>query len=438
MQLSHHKLIVLATTLALFFSSSVTSSAQTSLPPILISEVYPAPATGASEWIELYNFSASESIDLTGWWLSDQVSSPSNLTTLEDLVLPPLTHVVIELPAAKLNNSGDSVILYGETNVQIDMMTYNSSQSEMSWQRYPINPASQTWLLTLPTPGSALDPPSPSPTPSPSQSPTPSPSPSPTQANEQLYNLVSITQVMSCPESGQNEWLKLSFADSVPTGTSLDLSDWYVLDDSENSRSLSGILTPNNSQTVTFSSSFLNNSGETLSVFSPDDQLQQSLTIPACEEKGTAFQFANGVLQTTPPSPEPSPSLNPSPTTSALDQQKANPRTTDTPYQEPTSKISKTLGHQATQSAFTPPNLITPPYSWIQPQPRLPNSLQADQSSLLSVILGGVLIWFPNAIQLVALSQKMQLFKGATVPFKQQHQHESELSELIRAWNAHS
>ena len=109
----------------LIFSSQV--SAQ-----VTITEVYPYPLTGESEWVELYN-QASESANLSGWVIEDQLSAPSTIHTITDLILQSFTHVVIEISGSKLNNSADGVTLKDPSGQVIDQMSYESSEAGKSW-----------------------------------------------------------------------------------------------------------------------------------------------------------------------------------------------------------------------------------------------------------------------------------------------------------------
>lgn len=147
---------------------------------IIINEVFPAPKQG-NEWIELYNPSNQE-IDLEGWWLEDQLSSPTIIARIENEALPSLDYLVIELSSAKLNNSADGVVLKNPQAEIIDQMSYQKSESDLSWARNN----SGIFELVFPTQNSINIFPSPSPSPSPSSSPKPSPATPPIKTDPKI------------------------------------------------------------------------------------------------------------------------------------------------------------------------------------------------------------------------------------------------------------
>lgn len=140
---------------------------------VIINEVFPAPEQG-SEWIELYNPNSQE-VELDGWWLEDQLSSPTVVARLENEILLAQNFLVIELSSAKLNNSADGVVLKNSQAEVIDQMSYKSSRAGFSWSK---NTAG-FFELTLPTKNMINIFPSPSPTIAPSPTPTSSPTPTP-------------------------------------------------------------------------------------------------------------------------------------------------------------------------------------------------------------------------------------------------------------------
>lgn len=258
---------------------------------IIITEVYPNPTTGESEWLELYN-DATTSADLTDWILEDQLSTPSiiynfNDSDLETFKLASYQYLVIELPTSKLNNSADGVTLIDQTGQIIDEMSYSSSTQGQSWSL--IN---GDWYLTEPTSEQENQPP-------PSVTPSPSPSPSPSIHYDQLADDLSFSEVYYCPSSGDNEWLELkNDSDQL-----VDLSSWQLIDQSGNKKTLSQSINPNSLAVIDWSSSFLNNSGDTLALHSPEGVEQLKISLPECSTGLSLIYHDSSWRLTTSPTP---------------------------------------------------------------------------------------------------------------------------------------
>jgi hypothetical protein len=298
--------LVLLVTIAFAVSPSQVQAA------IVINEVFPAPDSTSEEWVELYNDGASEQ-NVFNWFLEDRISSASVLYQLENITIPAGGYQIVNWPTSKLNNSGDSVHLYDFNLTEIDQMTFSSSETNKSWSRITTN-SGEEWQLTDPTPGrenqvsqpplvitpmlcSASPSPSISPSPtaspqpsvSPSSSPSPSPSPSSNVAVAADYDIY-ISSVMACPTDTQSEYVEVFNTSTQQLST----QGWYLLDAADNKRYLltdsqPTILPANAFTTVSFASSFINNSGETLFLYTPDDKLVQTIELPRCEQKGITF-----------------------------------------------------------------------------------------------------------------------------------------------------
>lgn len=87
-----------------------------------ISEIYPHPATGESEWIELKNDSMYPVVT-NGWSILDASSAA---TMLPDSVVNPGSFLIIENPKGKLNNEGDSVMLKNADGSLVESVLYNA------------------------------------------------------------------------------------------------------------------------------------------------------------------------------------------------------------------------------------------------------------------------------------------------------------------------
>lgn len=276
--------LILLILLFLIFPSSASGQ-------IKITEVYPNPLSGENEMIELENI-ATQSTSLAGWYIQDQLSSPSTIFTFSDLILEPGQLYVASI-SGKLNNSGDGVALYDGSNLIIDSMNYSSSISGQSWslnydtgffeQMDPSlgqkNSPSVTPAST-PTPSGQA----PLPTPAPSQTPVPTPTPVPTD-----YSKLTITEIMSCPDSS-SEWFR--FYNN--SNQDIEFNGFSVVDQNSNTFKFSETLGSNESKIIKLNQAILNNSGDSLSLFDQDGTLLQNINLPACKYKGVSFTLIDG------------------------------------------------------------------------------------------------------------------------------------------------
>jgi hypothetical protein len=340
----------------------------------LITEVYPQPESG-SEWIELYN-PADEAVSLAGWYLNDQLASPSTIYTFYSTeVLESKTYISVEI-VNRLNNSADGVSLYNPDQVLIDSMSYSSSSLNQSWAKvdnaFVLSTPSRN--LPNPTPSTA-----PSPSPSPIAAPTPTPQPSPAPDFDP-YDIV-LSELMACPGDGQPEWIELY----NPTDQAINLQNWKVTDWTGNTRLLNAQLEPNSYQTINWLSSMLNNTGDSVFVESDVGAIIAAATFPACNQNQSfIWQNNTWMLTTTPtadtenklttissplPSSSPTPSPKPSPTPKVSPKPTASPAqilgasTSDditvepTPTSKPTAKVSK---HQVPPPTLSMNQLFNP------------------------------------------------------------------------------
>lgn len=89
------------------------------LSSVLITEVYPTPASGEAEFVELFN-PTPQAISLAGWFLFD---GGGGKTSLEG-VIGSTEYLVVEKPKGSLNNSGDLVKIVAPDETIIDQVVY--------------------------------------------------------------------------------------------------------------------------------------------------------------------------------------------------------------------------------------------------------------------------------------------------------------------------
>ncbi|HYD35308.1 MAG TPA: lamin tail domain-containing protein [Vitreimonas sp.] len=298
---------------------------------VIINELHPAPSTG-EEWIELYN-TGPETVDLSGWQLWDAISVPSLIHTLESgLLLAPHSYHVVEV-SNKLNNGGDNISLKTPALINMDGVSYSSTQTDMSWARSPNGEVVAEFKLQAPSrsyPNPALPSPSPNPSPSvvpssspiasplPSATPTPSPSPSPVSYPTHF----TPSEIVACPSEGETEWLEIYNSANV----SFTLTNWRVRDQSGSSRFVSGLVPAQGWVALSWSGSLLNNSGDSISLETPEGHTLFTVQFGSCNS-GRSFVLYQGswaetlvptknisnIIDNISSSPSPFPTPSPSP-----------------------------------------------------------------------------------------------------------------------------
>lgn len=101
---------------------------------LVINEIYPSPATGEDEWVEIYNPSTL-TIDLAGLYLLN-IDGGKFVTTTLSGTIEAGSYFIIKDITGSLNNSGDTVVLRSMLR-SIGETTYGdfSGKSDASWAR---------------------------------------------------------------------------------------------------------------------------------------------------------------------------------------------------------------------------------------------------------------------------------------------------------------
>lgn len=271
----------------------------------IINEVYPNQITSEKEWIEIYNDS-EKIIDLNDWKLMDTVSSPSIIFEFKNIeidnwTLEPYKFLVIELESNKLNNSGDTVQLLNSNNEIIDQFEYFISQQAKSFSK--INQSNQSTyeiILTSPTKGfqntleTNADPSNQNDNIDSELEETPETT---TQNNSQDNSQVSpaqtvktlsqnypeliIYEVMSCPNENDSEWIKIENKNNE----TINLLNWKITDKANNSLilTLDEYIEANTTHSILLSKNILNNSGDVVNLYNPNEILVDKFEFKECE-----------------------------------------------------------------------------------------------------------------------------------------------------------
>ncbi|PIR62963.1 MAG: hypothetical protein COU65_00765 [Candidatus Pacebacteria bacterium CG10_big_fil_rev_8_21_14_0_10_42_12] len=268
-------------------------TAQEARAQVFISEIYPNPNSGESEWIEIYN-SSTQSADLSGFSLYDTLSQPSLLVRFSDLIIAPLTSYVATISGSKLNNTGDTVIFYDSQQATASAMSYESSEKGLSWNLTSLFDSS----IYLATPSAGIfvakevvveieEPESASES---------AETPAATQTEPIDTSKITLSEIMACPNTGNLEWIEL-FSEKDIT-----LENWILTDKSGNTRNLSGEIDANSYGVFEWSSSILNNSGDEFSIVTNIGQLVAEAKYEECKV-GKSLVFLNNEWQPSEPSP---------------------------------------------------------------------------------------------------------------------------------------
>ncbi len=321
---------------------------------VIINEVMPAPSSG-SEWVELKNLS-TQSLSLTGWKAEDRSGALVTSPLFAQSSIPSQGYFVFEVNN-RLNNSGDDVVIRRPDLSVADFFQYTSSEADKTWARLSDSapqfvlsspsrglanlvaspsatpspsPTPSPSVLPSPLPSSPVVSPSPSavpsvspspssvpsatpnfsvspnpsltpiptPTPTPSASPFPSLSPFPTVASPSpspfIYQAPLLSEVVSCPESGQPEWIEFFNPNNQP----LSIQNWKIQDSTGNTRTLNMNMNANSYFVFELSSSLLNNDGDSLEILDQFATPLFQLDLPACSA-GQSTIFVNSSWQQT-------------------------------------------------------------------------------------------------------------------------------------------
>ena len=265
---------------------------------ILINEFIPDPA-GDNEWIEIINNTTS-TIELTGWEVWDgksKIYEFANSLATNEMALA-------NLSSAKLNNSGDQIILkFGE--IIIDSVTYGDWEDEDIGDNAP-SPGQLHALARLPgaadsgsdlinfkitstpTPGGInsitappqdeeeeneeaeppLSDPKPNPEPEPAEEETPEP------ASSYNPNDLLINEFVSDPPTGGVEWIEVY----NPGNENINLSDWIISDAAGGKTLLSGEIKSKEYIIIYSPKGQLNNGNDEISLFDPSNNLIHKIT----------------------------------------------------------------------------------------------------------------------------------------------------------------
>ncbi|HBW51624.1 MAG TPA: hypothetical protein DEF47_17160 [Herpetosiphon sp.] len=211
---------------------------------LLINEVLAWPSTG-EEFVELYN-AGSNTIDLSGWWLDDQVNAGGTPMRIADdtLIEPRSWHTIYS--SNLLNDNGDIVRLLDYRLQEYAVWSYSSALLGLSAGRWP--DGGLNWHNGMRA--------------------------SPNYRNRELAAIPTGLVINEISPLG-NEWLEL-YSTNAQT---LDLSSWSVSDSSGTSIRIAANTRISQGQFLTITlSSLLNDSGDSVELAMADGRVVDQLS----------------------------------------------------------------------------------------------------------------------------------------------------------------
>lgn len=224
--------------------------------------------------VELYN-NASESADISGWYIDDDGGSSNYFTIPPKALLYPQSCLVISSNLNLNKSTPDSIRLFDSSFPPasssahlIDVYSYKGSPGQdYSYGRNP--DGQENWLIISSSFGkyntnnqNCIITPTTLPSHIPTNVPTPSPSHTPTSIPESYDNIL-ISEVMVYPDSTEQEWIEFYNNNEFE----VVLENWFI-DDTENSgsalKTINLIIPPYSFAAYDLTSPMFNNDGDSV------------------------------------------------------------------------------------------------------------------------------------------------------------------------------
>jgi len=311
-------------------SSSDSSSPQTTsshpIKSLIINEFVSDPISGEKEWIEIYN-PQNESINLAGFTITEE---SGKIFPLPEIILEANTYLVIEIASSSLNNSGDTITILDPLAIIIDQVIYGTEMIPATSDPNSVakNEEGIFLVTTTPTPGmknifsseaqkeDLTDTTQTTTSQNDSSSNTNSSTNTTSTAAETntsnqtsisyLAGVLLINEFVSDPSEGEKEWVEIY----NPQNESISLKDWSFVDGSQKTISFPHETIESQGYFILeFSSSILNNGGDTLKLLDPsaniiDEIIYGTDSIPSPKKSNSLARInSGGFEETTTPTP---------------------------------------------------------------------------------------------------------------------------------------
>lgn len=113
---------------------------------IILSEVYPNPTTGNTEWVELYNQNDTES-QLTDWYVDDAENAGSSPKKFS-ITISAHGYASIDISSSMFNNDGDTVRLLNDQKQEVNTVEYSKTITDQSYVRQGVSTDSKWCFAT--------------------------------------------------------------------------------------------------------------------------------------------------------------------------------------------------------------------------------------------------------------------------------------------------
>ncbi len=215
-------------------------------------------------------------------------STPTPNSTSGNQTSPPTTSTPdlttsTPVPSPGMTTAGATTQLISGTTTA----TTTSSQTSATTAT-PVPSPSPTPQATFTSSATPTPLPTPTPTPTLSVSPVSSPSPTPSPvpgSSQDVSSLLQLSEIMACPASG-TEWVELY----NPTAQDITLTNWHIVDEAGNSKTLSGLLQAQKWAVFSWTGSLLNNSGDSFTITTSNNLTIAQASYDSCTA-GQSFVF---------------------------------------------------------------------------------------------------------------------------------------------------
>ncbi len=282
--------------------------------------------TADPDWVELYNES-TVNISLEGWAIQDSPEGNNKIILFG--CISPEGYRKFDF-FNRLNNAGDQIRLFDSQNQLVSFVEY-FSQTVPAHQKGESTskiPGTDTWQISNP--------------PSPTDSVCPN-SQTPAPPMPKIYSSFSLSEILSNPNKGEPEWVEIFNPNSFP----VDISGWQLVDGANHSKNLEGFVAGYSYKVFTYSSGWLNNSGDKITLVSPAGQQIEGHEFSSAEPGFSFAKDAQGVwVLTSTPTPEAANIISLKNTTSTKNSKTTSSKNNllaSTGLKEPANYISDTL-----------------------------------------------------------------------------------------------
>ncbi len=332
-------------------------------------------SNSSPEWIQLTN-NSSESINISNWYFKDLAGTVKTITNT--CISSNLTQTFDF--SSYLNNDGDTVYLYNNTNELIDTFTYTTGVTKDK----PTN--TNTCALPTNTPTS---------TPIPTNTPTPTATPTSDPTIVNPTSGVTMTEFMPYSDP---EWIEIHNSNDKP----IKLVGWKLEDKESHTRNISDITIGANSYFIFEYSAFFDNNNDETVIFRRQDNtvINQTSYNGGLRTVDRSWSLINnswcqssitkGYVNVT--------SCYSSPTSTPIPTNTLTPTPDQSKFTSSDTATESAIIEPSQGSSFITPEITTIPTKGEVLGDDITNSTQKNYLPLILIISGGLLLTSPIII----------------------------------------